>query len=134
MDNAYKINKLDGYRLPAKLTWNLVFADFFKKVFFPFLYFLIVATVTTKIHTLDEINPTWIAEYFLYCAIPVSLTTIRYINFSTPVSTIGSFFFEAAFCIPKVIWWFIRMEWYLVITIIRVIRLSYQVYQRRKVA
>lgn len=78
---------------------------------------------------IDDIDFIWIQQYILLCAVIGNIGSFITLNFfSLPTFLIGAFF-SLITAIPKVIWWFIRMNFYILITIIRICRLLYFQYQ-----
>ncbi len=117
-----------------QLTVKNVIGDFIKKSFLPGTYFFLILMITGELFKIEFNSIDWWAYIFLISAIPLGILNLRRINVGSPIKMIISFFIATLFCVPKVIWMFIKMIWYAVLTIINLIRIMYYQINKKKSA
>ena len=113
------------------LSWKKIILDFSKNVIYPALIFLFILFASGKNRTISEFDLKWLWEYILLCTFYCNFFRILslVIYLLSPVTFLINLLMVFMGAVPITIWRFIKMNFYMVLTIIRVIRLLYFKYK-----
>ncbi len=136
MQGTYIDTKYDEFNseyVPSHptLSWKKIILDFLKEVAYPALVFIFLLYATGKNRTINEMDLKWLGEYILLCTFYCNI--FRFLSLLVYVFSLPLLFINAILtliqAVPVTIFRFIKMFFYLLLTIIRIIRLLYFNYQ-----